>query len=188
MPEQQVRSKSRVTAHGEVFTAEREAKAMCDLVRTETERIESRFLEPACGNGNFLAEVLNRKLAVVKKRYGKSPFGYQRYSVQAVMSLYGVELLPDNAAECRQRLFALWEKEYTAAVKEPVEAICRETVRYILEKNILCGDALTMLREDGQPIIFAEWSFVDATTVKRRDFRLDALLRPQEVQVSLDMA
>ena len=84
MPEQQVRSKSRVAAHGEVFTAQREVKAMCDLVKTETERIESRFLEPACGNGNFLAEVLSRKLAVVKKRYGKSPSDYQRYSVQAV--------------------------------------------------------------------------------------------------------
>ena len=117
MPEQQVRSKSRVAAHGEVFTAQREVKAMCDLVKTETERIESRFLEPACGNGNFLAEVLSRKLAVVKKRYGKSTFDYQRYSVQAVMSLYGVELLPDNAAECRERLFALWEEAYTAAVK-----------------------------------------------------------------------
>ena len=188
MADSQVRSKRRIADHGEVFTGEREVKAMCDLVKQETERIESRFLEPACGNGNFLAEVLSRKLAVVKKRYGKSPFDYQRYSVQAVMSVYGVELLPDNAAECRQRLFALWEREYTAAVKEPVEAICRKAVRYILEKNILCGDALTMLREDGQPIIFAEWSFVDATTVKRRDFRLDALLKPQEVQVSLDMA
>ena len=188
MPEQQVRSKSRVAAHGEVFTAQREVKAMCDLVKEETERIESRFLEPACGNGNFLAEVLSRKLAVVKKRYGKSPFDYQRYSVQAVMSLYGVELLPDNAAECRERLFALWDKDYTAVLKSQREESCREAVRYILEKNILCGDALTMCQADGQPIIFAEWSFLSGNMVKRRDFTLDALLRPQEVQVSLDMA
>lgn len=188
MPEQQVRSKSRVAAHGEVFTAEREVKAMCDLVKEETERIESRFLEPACGNGNFLAEVLSRKLTVVKKRYGKSPLDYQRYSVQAVMSLYGVELLPDNAAECRERLFALWDGEYTAVVKDQAEGPCREAVRYVLEKNILCGDALTMLQADGQPIVFAEWSFLSGNMVKRRDFTLDALLKPQEVQVSLDMA
>ena len=103
----QTKSKQRVTDHGEVFTAEREVKAMCDLVKRETERIESRFLEPACGNGNFLAEVLSRKLAVVKSRYGKNPPDYEKYSVIAVTSIYGVELLPDNAAECRARLFDL---------------------------------------------------------------------------------
>ena len=188
MSEQQVRSKSRVAAHGEVFTAEREVKAMCDLVKTETERIESRFLKPACGNGNFLTEVLSRKLAVVKKRYGKSPVDYQRYSVQAVMSLYGVELLPDNAAECRERLFALWEEEYIAAVKNRAEEPCREAVRYVLEKNILCGDAPTMCQTDGQPIVFAEWSFLSGNLVKRRDFTLDALLKPQQIQTTLDTA
>lgn len=185
MPEQQVKSKARVAAHGEVFTAQREVKAMCDLVKTETERIESRFLEPACGNGNFLAEVLSRKLAVVKRRYEKSPFDYQRYSVQAVMSLYGVELLPDNATECRERLFALLEREYTAIIKKEMDTHYRETVMHILRKNILCGDALTMLQTNGQPIIFAEWSFLDVTTVKRRDFRLDELLKPQQLQVEL---
>lgn len=112
MAEQQVKSRQRVADHGEVFTAEREVKAMCDLVKQETERIESRFLEPACGNGNFLAEVLTRKLAVVKSRYGKSPFDYERYSVLAMTSLYGVDILEDNAEECRQRLFDIWDKEY----------------------------------------------------------------------------
>lgn len=105
MAEQQVKSRQRVADHGEVFTAEREVKAMCDLVKQETERIESRFLEPACGNGNFLAEVLRRKLEVVKSRYWKSPFDYERYSVLAMTSLYGVDILKDNAEECRQRLF-----------------------------------------------------------------------------------
>ncbi|WP_293693396.1 hypothetical protein [uncultured Phascolarctobacterium sp.] len=105
MAERQVKSKERVANHGEVFTAEREVKAMCDLVKTETERIESRFLEPACGTGNFLAEVLSRKLAVVKNRYGKSPFDYERYSVLAMTSLYGVDILADNAQECRERLY-----------------------------------------------------------------------------------
>lgn len=191
MAEQQVKSRQRVVEHGEVFTAEREVKAMCDLVKQETERIESRFLEPACGNGNFLAEVLNRKLAVVKSRYSKSPFDYERYSVLAVTSLYGVDIMPDNAAECRQRLFDIWNKEYSANVKVQASEQCREAVRFIFHKNILCGDALTMLQADGSPIVFAEWSLVSGNQMKRRDFRLDVLLNENpddqlyEAQMSL---
>ena len=177
MAEQQVKSRQRVADHGEVFTAEREVKAMCDLVKQETERIESRFLEPACGNGNFLAEVLRRKLAVVKSRYGKSPFDYERYSVLAMTSLYGVDILEDNAEECRQRLFDIWNKEYTANAKAQANEQCREAVRFILRKNILCGDALTMLQTDGSPIVFVEWSLVTGNQMKRRDFRLDVLLK-----------
>lgn len=177
MAEKQVKSRQRVADHGEVFTAEREVKAMCDLVKSETERIESRFLEPACGNGNFLAEVLRRKLAVVKNRYGKNPSDYERYSVLAVTSIYGVDILADNAQECRERLFALWDEEYTAAVKSAANPQCREAVRYILQKNILCGDALTMEQSDGSPIVFAEWSFPTGNFIKRRDYRLDVLLK-----------
>ena len=177
MAEQQVKSRQRVADHGEVFTAEREVKAMCDLVKQETERIESRFLEPACGNGNFLAEVLSRKLAVVKSRYGKSPFDYERYSVLAMTSLYGVDILEDNAEECRQRLFDIWNKEYTTNAKAQANEQCREAVRFVLRKNILCGDALTMLQADGSPIVFAEWSLVTGNQMKRRDFRLDVLLK-----------
>ena len=183
----QTKSKQRVADHGEVFTAEREVKAMCDLVKQETERIESRFLEPACGNGNFLAEVLSRKLAVVKSRYGKSPADYEKYSVLAVTSIYGVELLPDNAAECRSRLFALWDEAYTANNRQAADDQCREAVRFILEKNILCGDALTLRQADGSPIIFAEWSFVTGNQIKRRDFALDELLNGHSEQMTLDM-
>lgn len=101
---EQTKSKNRVADFGEVFTNEREVNAMLDLVKHETERIDSRFLEPACGDGNFLAEVLRRKLAVVRSRYGKNPDDYERYSVIAVSSIYGVELLEDNTKECRKRL------------------------------------------------------------------------------------
>lgn len=183
----QTKSKQRVADHGEVFTAEREVKAMCDLVKQETERIESRFLEPACGNGNFLAEVLSRKLAVVKSRYGKSPADYEKYSVLAITSIYGVELLQDNAAECRERLFALWDEAYTANNRQAADDQCREAVRFILEKNILCGDALTLRQADGSPIIFAEWSFVTGNQIKRRDFVLDELLNGHSEQMTLDM-
>jgi hypothetical protein len=187
MAERQVKSKRRVAEHGEVYTAEREVKAMCDLVKTETERIESRFLEPACGNGNFLAEVLSRKLAVVKARYGKSPFDYERYSVLAITSIYGVDILEDNVQECRERLYQIWEQEYDANVKKQADDQCRRAVHYILEKNILCGDALTMERSDGSPIIFAEWSLVTGNQIKRRDFALNELLDGHEQQMTLDM-
>lgn len=183
----QTKSKQRVADHGEVFTAEREVKAMCDLVKQETERIESRFLEPACGNGNFLAEVLSRKLAVVKSRYGKSPADYEKYSVLAITSIYGVELLQDNAAECRERLFSLWDEAYTANNRQAADDQCREAVRFILKKNILCGDALTLRQADGSPIIFAEWSLVTGNQIKRRDFALDELLNGHSEQMTLDM-
>ena len=174
----QIKSRERVTNHGEVFTAEREVNAMLNLVRNETERIESRFLEPACGDGNFLAEILRRKLAVAKKKYG-GPLthpDYEMWSVIAVMNIYGVELLADNAAVCRERLFKIWDEAYSANRKDGADDKCRDAVRYILEGNILCGDALTMKQSDGKPIIFAEWSFVDGAKVKRRDFRLDQML------------
>lgn len=187
MAERQVKSRQRVADHGEVFTAEREVKAMCDLVKQETERIESRFLEPACGNGNFLAEVLRRKLAVVKSRYGKSPFDYERYSVLAMTSLYGVDILEDNVEECRKRLFDIWDKEYTANAKAQANEQCREALRFILRKNILCGDALTMLQADGSPIVFAEWSLVTGNQMKRRDFALDELLSGHEKEMNIFM-
>ena len=187
MVEKQVRSRQRVADFGEVLTGEREVKAMCDLVKQETERIESRFLEPACGNGNFLAEVLSRKLAELKSRYGESPADSEKYSVIAVTSIYGVELLPDNAAECRARLFDLWNEAYTANNRQAADNQCREAVRFILAKNILCGDALTLRQANGTPIIFAEWSLVTGNQIKRRDFALDELLNGHAEQMTLDM-
>jgi len=174
--EKQVKSKQRVTEHGEVFTAQREVNAMLDLVKSETERIDSRFLEPACGEGAFLTEILRRKLVVVKDRYGKSPSDYERYAVLAVTSIYGVDILSDNTEICRQKLFEIWNKEYSANMKMQASDQCRECIKYILSKNILCGDALTLLQEDGSPIIFAEWNLVTGDLIKRRDFRLDVLL------------
>ena len=173
---EQIKSRERVQDHGEVFTNPREVNAMLDLVKQETERIESRFLEPACGTGNFLIEILRRKLEVVYKRYSKSPLEYERYAFLAVSSVYGVELLQDNAAECRQRLLKLVEDEATRVLKSRLESAFMDAVAYVLERNILCGDALTLKDEDDQPIIFSEWSLVTGDKVKRRDFRLDELL------------
>ena len=178
----QVKSKQRVAAHGEVFTAEREVKAMCDLVADECNRIDSRFLEPACGDGNFLAEVLSRKLVACQQKYGTPLLhpDYQRACINAVMSIYGVELLPDNAEACRERLFKIWDEAYTHNCSTDANDACRDVVKFILSKNILCGDVLSMRQSDGSPIIFSEWSFLDGVQVKRRDFRLDKLIEVNE--------
>lgn len=183
----QVKSKERVAKHGEVFTAEREVNAMLDLVKQETERIDSRFLEPACGDGNFLAEILRRKLAVVKSRYGKHAADYERYAVIALTSIYGVELLPDNAEECRKRMFEIFNKEYTANCKKEANDDTREAVCHILRHNILCGDALTMKTAEGVPIIFAEWSAVNGSMLKRRDFQLSQMLEESTVHLQMDL-
>ncbi|MDR1776849.1 MAG: hypothetical protein LBR31_03335 [Desulfovibrio sp.] len=183
----QIQSRRRVTDHGEVFTAEREVKAMLDLVKQETERIESRFLEPACGNGNFLAEILRRKLDVVKSRYGNNPPDYEKYAVLAVTSIYGVDILADNVDACQNRMFGIFDDAYAANCREETSNECREAVRHILRHNILCGDALTLKTAEGNPIVFAEWSFVSGCLLKRRDFRLDQMLDGHQEQKSFFM-
>jgi hypothetical protein len=184
----QVKSKQRVTDHGEVFTAEREVNAMLDLVKQETDRIDSRFLEPACGDGNFLAEILRRKLAVVKRQYGKSPSEYEKYAVLTVTSIYGVELLQDNTQACQERLFELWNQAYTANCKGEANDESREAVKFILRRNILCGDALTLKAADGKPIRFSEWSLVKGPLIKRRDFYLHEMLEGNTENPPLLMA
>lgn len=181
--EKQVKSRERVTQHGEVFTAEREVNAMLDLVKDETERIDSRFLEPACGDGNFLAEILRRKLSVVNKQYGKNLPDYERYSILALSSIYGVDLLEDNIEDCRERLYDIWEKDYLKKVNGQINEDCMKSAKYILSKNILCGDALTMKKNDGNPIIFAQWDFVIGGQIKRRDYRLDGLLIDEDAKI-----
>ena len=176
-PDKQVKSKKRVTDHGEVFTNQREVNAMLDLVKHETERIDSRFLEPACGNGNFLAEVLRRKLAVVDSRYSKSQVEWERYSVIAVSSIYGVDILEDNAQECRERLFNIFNERYTAIFKNKCKDECRRSVKFLLNRNILWGDALDFTNpETKQPIVLSEWSAVNGSMLKRRDYMFKFLV------------
>jgi len=187
MVNEQVKSRKRVADHGEVFTSEREVNSMLDLVKQETERIDSRFLEPACGTGNFLAEILNRKLKVVKKRYSNNKLDYEKYAVLAITSIYGVDILEDNVLECRNRMFSIFNDEYTKICKEDANDECREAVRYILSRNILHGDALTMATLEGEPIIFSEWSLVSGSMIKRRDYRYDELLAGSQEQISIFM-
>ena len=156
--ESQVISKQRVSDHGEVFTSKREVNAMLDLVKQETERIDSKFLEPACGNGNFLTEILERKLRVVESKYGKSQLEYERHAVIAVASIYGIDKQEDNVIECRQRLFEIFDNKYSERFKSKAKDECRDAVKYILERNIVHGDAIRLLTVDKapRPIIFSE--------------------------------
>lgn len=195
--EKQVKSKQRVADHGEVFTAEREVNAMLDLVKQETERVDSRFLEPACGDGNFLAEILRRKLAAAKRaatpprRKAPEPGEFERQSFIAVSSCYGVDILADNAAACRERLFGIWEKEYDAILKAAADEDVKRSVRFVLERNIVCGNALTLLcvDENGndtkKPIVFSEWSFVMGDKLQRKDYTFAELLAASELEESI---
>lgn len=166
-----VKSKQRVADHGEVFTPSWMVEAMLDLVKGEAERIDSRFLEPACGSGNFLVQVLQRKLAAVELKYGKSEFEKRHFALHGLMCTYGVELLPDNILECRDNLLKVFAG-YLGA--DEVDDLYR-AASFVLSQNLVHGDALTMLDSDEQPIIFAEWGYLGKGRFQRRDFRFDVL-------------
>ena len=166
-----VKSKQRVADHGEVFTPAWMVEAMLDLVKGETERIDSRFLEPACGDGNFLVAVLRRKLAAVEFKYGKSDFGRQYYALLALMCIYGIELLSDNIDDCRANLLEIFA-EYLQLT--PSDDLYRAAF-YVLSQNLVHGDARTMCTHDDLPITFAEWGTCRKVRFQRRDFRLESL-------------
>jgi len=170
-PMNYIKSKQRVADHGEVFTPAWMVEAMLDLVKDETERIDSRFLEPACGSGNFLVRILRRKLAAVELKYGKSDFERRHYALLALMCLYGIELLPDNISECRANLLEIFA-EY---LKLDLSDDLYRAALYVLSQNLVHGDALTMRTQDALPIIFAEWGYLGKGRFQRRDFRFDVL-------------
>ena len=166
-----IRSKKRVADHGEVLTPPWLVENMLDLVKGETERIDSRFLEPACGSGHFLVPVLQRKLAAVEIKFGKTEFERRQYSLLAVMCAYGIELLADNITECRANMLEVFA-DYLS-LDETDELYMAAS--YVLSQNLVHGDALTMLMYDGQPITFAEWGYLGKGKFQRRDFRFEVL-------------
>ncbi len=177
----QIKSRERVSAHGEVFTNPREVNAMLDLVKPETERVDSRFLEPACGDGNFLVEILRRKLAVCEARVREGRYTRRQYehdAVWAVSSIYGIEILSDNVAACRERLLRCFTDRYSALFKSGCDPACVETVRYLLSRNIIHGNALTYRRADRPEewIRISEWSFIGGDRVNRRDYEFSYLV------------
>ncbi len=166
-----VKSKQRVADHGEVFTPAWMVEAMLDLVKAETERIDSRFLEPACGDGNFLVQILRRKLAAVELKYGKSDFERGHYALLGLMCIYGIELLADNIAECRANMLKIFADYLNLQEADDLY----RAASYVLSQNLVHGDALTMCASSGQPITFAEWGYLGKGKFQRRDFRFDVL-------------
>jgi hypothetical protein len=179
--ERLVKSKRRVADHGEVFTPAWMVEGMLDLVRNETERIDSRFLEPACGSGNFLVPVLQRKLEAVQARYGKNDFEKRHYAMLGLMCIYGIELLPDNAAECRANLLELFIDFLGLGSSDSWQ----RAAELVLSANIVQGDALTMTAADGSPIVFPEWGYLGKGKFQRRDFRYDNLTERASYQGTL---
>ena len=170
-PSNLIRSKQRVADHGEVFTPSWLVEKMLDLVKGETERIDSRFLEPACGSGNFLVPILQRKLAAVERKYGKSVFEKRHYALLALTSIYGIELLPDNIADCRANMLEVFANYL--GLKEEDELY--RAASHVLSLNLIHGDAMTMKDAVGGPIMVVEWGYLGKGKFQRRDFRLDVL-------------
>ncbi len=166
-----IKSKKRVADHGEVFTPAWLVEAMLNLVKDETERIDSRFLEPACGSGNFLVRVLQRKLRAVEIKFGKSEFEKRHYALLALMCIYGIELLADNIAECRANLLTIFADYLNLSKPDDLY----RAASHVLSQNLVHGDALTMRTHNGQPITFAEWGYFGKGKFQRRDFRFDVL-------------
>lgn len=166
-----IKSKKRVADHGEVFTPPWLVEKMLDLVKGETERIDSRFLEPACGSGNFLVPILQRKLAAVEARYGKNEFEKRHYALLALTCCYGIELLADNIAECRANMLEVFA-QYLGLTEE--DELYR-AASHVLSLNLIHGDAMKMTGADGGPIMIVEWGYIGKGKFQRRDFRLDVL-------------
>ena len=166
-----VKSKQRVADHGEVFTPAWMVEAMLDLVKGATEQIDSRFLEPACGDGNFLVQILRRKLAAVELKYGKSDFERRHFALYALMCLYGIELLTDNIAECRANLLEIFAEYLNLS---PSDDFYRAAF-FVLSQNLVHGDAMKMRTHDGKALTFAEWGYLGKGKFNRRDFRLEGL-------------
>jgi len=176
-----VKSRQRIIDHGEVFTPQKLVNDMLDLVAQECERIDSRFLEPACGDGNFLAEVLRRKLLTVDKRNAGNRDKWERDAILAVCSLYGIDLLADNIEECRKRLLEVVQVAYEGRFKVPLPEEAEHAAAYILSKNIVQGDALSFRTAGDSPIVFPEWSAVNGTMIKRIDFAYGKLVELADI-------
>ena len=167
-----IRSKDRVTQHGEVFTPSWLVEAMIDLVNDESFRVDSRVLEPACGSGNFLKKILKRKLVAVEDKFGNAEFDKRHYALLSVMCIYGIELLADNILECRRNLLEIFQQYLNLDKTEPLY----EAAKIALTLNLVHGDAVKMLTIDEKPIEFAEWGYLGKGKFQRRDFRLDVLM------------
>lgn len=154
--EQQIKSEKRVADFGEVLTSRREVEAMLDLVKNEAERIDSRFLEPTCGTGNFLTAILERKCKTIYARYRTKKSDFEVQLLSALGSIYGIDLLADNVKESRKRMFEIAIQFYKDTLRKKPDQQFQNIIRLILEKNILQGDSLNGIDK----IIFTQWTLI----------------------------
>jgi hypothetical protein len=166
-------TRKRVVDHGEVFTNPREIRLMMAQI-AEIKLLETRVFEPACGNGNFLYEILNAKLRNLNRSSKAGERQSQQKFVAAVASIYGIDLLKDNVLESRARLQELCEREYKRTTKTPLPTDLGDVLKHILAKNIIRGNSLTLrnIGRSSKPIVFSEWIFISRDHVKRRDYEL----------------
>lgn len=168
-------NRDRLSAYGEYFTPPEIVSEMLKMVETQLERIDSRFLEPACGTGNFLVPVLEKKLQLAYRQYRKIPFEYEQQALLALGSIYGIELQMDNVNVCRDRLFSIWERAYKKVCKQQCSEDTIKSARYIIDRNIVCGDALTMKDDQDGPIVLSEWAFIMPRKLQRTDYLFASL-------------
>lgn len=180
----QIKSKKRVTDHGEVYTNEREVNAMLDLVKEEAEKITSTFLEPACGNGNFLVEILRRKLSSVAKIYGSSIGDYRLHMIEAVSTIYGVDIQEDNVQESRKRLLDICIKEFSDSYGTAPSDGLVKALKCVMERNIVCGNTLSCLSQDGTPLQFSEWKLNSDDMFERQDYLFSDILEGIDTSIS----
>ena len=131
------KSHERVKKYGEVYTPIWVVKKMCDMLGEEEPNawtvLENTFLEPACGNGNFLVEIFERKLKLCSNAAD---------GLIALKSIYGIDILLDNVEESRQRLFDMFVKTFPSACLGEILA-----AEMIIESNIICGDSLKIMKK-----------------------------------------
>lgn len=172
----QIKNKKRVLEHGEVLTSKREVLDMLNLVNSETDRLDSRFLEPACGDGNFLSEILSFKLKKLEKNFKKNKYEFEKNSVLTFTSIYGIDILRDNVIIARDRLLKQFIEVYKKNFNSKINSKLLTCIKYILEKNIVHADALSLKNVKNKGfIIFPEWSFIN-DKIKRRDFQFKNLI------------
>lgn len=174
------KKKDRVKNFGEVFTAEKEVQNMLALVEDETLRIDSKFLETACGEGIFLEKILNKKIKIIEDKYKSSQTEFEKYLLQAVTSIYGIEILEDNVNICRNILLKIVEQKYKSIFRKTFKENYLSCIKFVLSKNIVWGDALSYKsKPENKPIIFSEWSFISEGKIKRMDYSFSDLVSYQ---------
>ena len=183
-----IKSKERVAQFGEVYTPENIVKDMLDLVKDESYRIDSTFLEPACGNGNFLVEILSRKLETAEKLDKQD---YDKNVFIAVSSIYAIDILEDNIQESKARMIEIVKTKYKNYTGSEIGEALLKSIVYILERNILWGDGLTGLSEEPDryhlDMIITEWKVVDEQVhISEQTFN-SLINQGDQVQLMLDL-